>query len=104
MNTLFQIAVIVIACWMVIEVATAVYIYRNRATLIPRIRTGLRHLLGLDSDRFVAQTEREAMVRKINYIGRHVQFERQELRKLGVLTDDIKTSSPANVLPLRSDN
>ena len=85
---------IVIASWLVIETATAIYIYRNRKALAPRVRAALRNLLGLESDRFVASTEREEIVRKINYIGRHVQFERQQLKVMGILKDD-------NVLPLQ---
>lgn len=94
MNTIFQIAVIVIAGYVAIEIATAIYIYRNRRTLVPRIRSLLRSILGLDVDRVAVDSALDVLHRKVNYIGRHTQFERQQLRQMGILKDD-------NVLPLR---
>jgi hypothetical protein len=95
MNTIFQIAVILIAAYVLVEVGTAIYIYRNRDWAIPRIRYNLRNILGLDRDLAISiDNERhvnaklEKLERKINYIGNHTKFERDQLRRMGILRDD----------------
>jgi hypothetical protein len=95
MNTIFQIAVILIATYVVVEVATLVYILRYRSTAVPRIRYALRSLLGLDRDRSNAQDQErcvssrlDLLDKKINYVGRHIKFEREQLRRMGILKDE----------------
>jgi prefoldin subunit 5 len=108
METIYQIAVVVIALYVLAEVGAGIYIYRNRRTAIPRLRNTLRNLLGLDQDASRVDTigdslqagrqEHASIERKINYIGKHIQFERQELRRRGILRDTPKAD---NVIQLK---
>lgn len=113
METIFQIATVIVAIYILTEAAAAVYIYRNRAVLVPRIRVALRNLLGLDTDANSVETksilrnaEYRDLDRKITYIGRHIKFERDQLRKMGVLKSPQKSdnSTLQNVIPLRPNN
>jgi hypothetical protein len=115
METLTNIALVIVIGYVFAEICAGVYIYRNRRTVLPRISYTLRSLLGLtldesaNHDRFVMTAEKiNRIERKLNYIGRHVNFEREQLRKMGILKDQVKTerqitqdSQPNNTLPFR---
>lgn len=80
MNILTQIALVIVALYVFAEVCAGIYIYRNRTVFLARLRNLFR-----------GKEERETMERierKINYIGRHVKFEREQLRKLGILREE----------------
>jgi hypothetical protein len=109
METVYQIAVIVVALYVAAEVGAAIYIFRNRATVLPQIGRTLRHLLGLDQDalraaRIEAVAERNG--RKLNYIANHVKFEREQLRKMGLLKDAVpkERDAQANVRQINPFN
>ena len=104
MDTIFTILGFIALAYVGVEVATAIYIFRNRRTLVPRIFAALRNNLGLSADAMRAVDNQYRLAQniaahdelaaanfarleaKINYIGRHTKFEREELRRRGILT------------------
>jgi hypothetical protein len=72
------------------EIGAGVILFLNRDRIFPILRANL----GLSQDS-VANASRHATLtmllerldRKINYIGRHVKFEREVLREAGILRD-----------------
>jgi hypothetical protein len=90
LNALALLGGILVGAFIVGEMAAAVYIYRNRATLLPRIR----QFFGSDTQHATLVRVNELndtlqrLERKVNYIGRHTQFERQTLRRMGILKEE----------------
>lgn len=100
METLYTIAAVLVFLFVGAEVTAGIILYRNRAAIGPRIR----HLLGLDADalrRVSTNTELHLKLntlnRKLNYICKHVKFEREVLRKTGILVDDESASLSGQV-------
>lgn len=88
MEALYTIASVLFIGFLITEAVAGVILYRNRSRIAPAIRLAL----GLDRDaRRVEDHDATAtanfarLERKINYIGRHVNFEREQLVKLGIL-------------------
>ena len=84
----------IIALYVVVEFCTIGYVLYNRKTVVPRLQRAVRSFLGLDVDfnyhanndsRFAE--ELRVVHKKINYVAGHVKFERQQLRKMGILKD-----------------
>lgn len=115
METLYTVASIAFLVFITAEVVSGIILYRNRAKFAPRIRQSVRQLLGIDTiearltshDRFADETL-SRIERKINYIGRHTKFERDQLRAMGVLQTDTSSNlagqdknSNGTVVPLR---
>lgn len=115
MELLYTLASIAILVLVTTELVAGVIIYRNRATVLPALRHFVRQLTGLDllearlqqHDNF-AKENFARLERKINYIGRHTKFEREQLRKLGYIVPDESANlagqerlNPAIVTPLR---
>lgn len=102
MELLYTIASVLVILLISSEIVAGVIIYRNRH----RIGPILRHLLGLDTDSIRNISSHMSLERKINYIGRHTKFERQELRRLGILKEiphaNLRGAEQV-VLPLRND-
>ena len=95
METLYTIASILVICMVSAELFAGFIIYRNRATIFPRIR----HLLGLDVDAMRAVQKNtdvhiklNEIFRRVNYTARHTKFEREELRRRGILRDQPQAS------------
>src|ERR1051326_4348550 len=102
MELLYTIASVMVIALISVELIAAVILYRNRHTIGGR----LRHLLGLDVDAMRNVGSFNRLERKVNYIGRHTKFERQELRRLGILKDVPHAALKGTeqiVLPLRHD-
>jgi hypothetical protein len=87
------------------ELTTAVYIYLNRRTLVPRFFAVLRTGLGV-SDVNMSLRNHDARAaerfdkidRRLNYLCNHTKFEREQLRKLGILEYPAPTA-PRSVNP-----
>ena len=89
MEFFINFCIAVVAIYIVAEVASCVYVYRNRDTVVPRLRSTLRNLLGLTQDgydqdaynrlRSAEYHENAARIsklnRKINWIGRALKGE-----------------------------
>jgi hypothetical protein len=105
MNTIFTILGFIALGYVGIEVATAIYIYRNRRTLLPRFFAVLRTGLGV-SDVNMSLRNHDARAaerfdkidRRLNYLCNHTKFEREQLRKLGILEYPTPTA-PRSVNP-----
>jgi len=100
METLTQIAIVIVAMYVLAEVAAAVYILRNRNKVGTRMKYALRNLLGLNDDMYHStsafsrlESKINLLDRKMNYVGKHVKFEREQLRKLGILKDSTQAAS-----------
>ena len=103
MNTIVQIAMVIVALYIVAEVCSAIYIYRNRDVVVPKLRIVIRNLFGLNSDQSVADAhnrirnaEYQDLCNKMNFIGKHVEFERAALRARGVQVPAIKLNRVDN--------
>jgi hypothetical protein len=101
-NVLSIIGVSLCILYVTAEAFAAIYIYRNRRTLVPMFGAKLRSLLGISNDalrnvnQYESTMERlSRLERKVNFIGNHTVFERKQLRKLGILKDE--APAPTNL-------
>jgi len=92
LNVLSVIGILFCVVYVAAEAFAAIYIYRNRHTIIPRLFAVLRTGLGvadvnmrLANHDATAKERFDRLERKINFIGKHTQFEREELRRRGIL-------------------
>lgn len=99
METLMNVVAVVVALYVVSELAAALYIYRNRRTMVPRLQSAVRRFLGLDVDfnhNATAVSElaqlTDTLNRKVTILGRWAKQERQVMIKRGIVT------------PIRSNN
>lgn len=101
MDFLIKFAAFMVGALVTGEILALIYFIRNpdRLTAAIRMVTGLsadRHAqdrihldlgAGLQDHRHIMD-KLNSMERKINYIGRHVKFEREQLRQMGILRDE----------------
>lgn len=87
MTIIYTIASVLAILFVAAEFAAAVILYRRRHEIGPR----LRELLGINAlNNRVAENAVQLgrLDRKVNYVGRHVKFERDQLRRMGILKDE----------------
>jgi hypothetical protein len=70
----------IIALYVLTEVGTAIYILRNRATAIPRIRIALRNLLGLDQDSMGFRQAVGDVSREVQDVGYRISSEHETIQ------------------------
>lgn len=78
MELFYFIASFAMICLVTAEVVVGIILYRNRRLILKL----LHEYISSDILVKLAQIER-----KVNYIGNHTRFEREQLRKMGVLKD-----------------
>jgi len=114
MEILTTIALVLFSLFIAGEVFAAIYIFRNRFA----VRRQIRSFLGLDylesnlnaltSNLNAGREEHGKILRRLNYVANHTKFERDQLRKMGILKD-VTPATPQErqaspVIPLRIRN